>query len=360
MEKSKILLMGLGQCGCNLSDEMITKNKRYAGVFINSSLGDLANIKNANSNNTFTFNGTDGAGRNRKLAQSFIQDDIVRFSSFLTKFSQFKTIVIFTSLDGGTGSGSLPFTIKVLKKLFKDVVINVIGVLPRLDEDKLKLDNTLDCLAELEPLLKIINSIRFIDNNTRDTYEEINSEALEDFDLAYSIVGKHQQGNIDMQDSFNINTSQGYSVVLRLPDRCVNLDEVIQVARANSVYALPDQLTCTYAGINVKEGKYNVNELKRKFTATNTIYTTYNQDKFNVVVLSGCAMPKYAIGLIELEKENREDELRKLNNPTENLGFGLKDKSSNNLPSTLNIKENVIVSDDDISEDMFDADFFRI
>ena len=357
MEKSKILLIGLGQCGCNLVDEMITKNKRYAGVFINSSIGDLANIKNANSNNTFTFNGTDGAGRNRKLAQSFIQDDIMRLSSFLTKFSQFKTMVLFSSLDGGTGSGSLPFMIKVVKKLFKDAVVNVIGVLPRLDEDKLKLDNTLDCLSELEPLLPHINSIRFIDNNTRDTYAEINSEALEDFDLSYSIVGKHQEGNIDMQDSFNVNTAQGYTFTLRLPDRCVNLDEVVQVAKDSSVYALPDSFTCTYAGINVKEGKYNVNEIKKKITSTNTVYTTYNDNKFNVVVLSGCAMPKDSIKLIELERDKREQELKNVGNP--DLGFGLSTKATNNI-STQNTKENVIVSDDDISEDMFNADFFRL
>ena len=357
MEKSKILLIGLGQCGCNLVDEMITKNKRYAGVFINSSIGDLANIKNANSNNTFTFNGTDGAGRNRKLAQSFIQDDIMRLSSFLTKFSQFKTMVLFSSLDGGTGSGSLPFMIKVVKKLFKDAVVNVIGVLPRLDEDKLKLDNTLDCLSELEPLLKIINSIRFIDNNTRDTYAEINSEALEDFDLSYSIVGKHKEGNIDMQDSFNVNTAQGYTFTLRLPDRCVSLDEVVQVAKDNSVYALPDSFTCAYAGINVKEGKYNANELKKKVTATNTIYTTYNDNKFNVVVLGGCAMPKESITLIELERDKREEELKKVSSP--DLGFGLSSKTTNNT-DTQNTKENVIVSDDDISEDMFNADFFRL
>lgn len=357
MEKNKILLIGLGQCGCNLVDEMVTKNKRYAGIFINSSIGDLASIKNANSNNTFTFNGTDGAGRNRKLAQSFIQDDIMRLSSFLTKFSQFNTMVLFSSLDGGTGSGSLPFMIKVVKKLFKSVIVNVIGVLPKLDEDKLKLDNTLDCLSELEPLLKSINSIRFIDNNTRSSYAEINSEALEDFDLSYSIVGKHSDGNIDMQDSFNVNTAQGYGFVLRLPDRCVSLEEAIEVAKDKSVYALPNGFACSYAGINVKEGKYDANELKKQFTASKTMYTTYNQDKFNVVVLGGCAMPKDSIYLIEHERNKREEELKKVSSP--DLGFGLSSKASNNIVAE-NPKENIIVSDDDISEDMFDADFFRV
>lgn len=360
MEKNKVLLIGLGQCGCNLVDEMITKNKRYAGIFINSSIGDLAEIKNSNSNNTFIFNGTDGAGRNRKLAQTFIEDDIIRLSSFLTKFNQFEVMVLFSSLDGGTGSGSLPFMIKVLKlRLFKDSVVNIMGVLPRLDEDKLKLDNTLECLKELQPLLKYVNSVRFIDNNTRESYAEINSEALEDFDLSYSILGKHLESNIDMQDSYNVNTCQGYGFVLRLPDRCVTLDEALQVAKNNSVYALPDSFNCVYAGINVKEGKYNFNELKKKLTTKYTTYTTYNQDKFNVIVLGGCSMPNESISLIELEKDKREEELEKVGDFSSNLDFKLKDiKPSEAIGRSS--KENVIISDEDISEDMFDADFFRV
>lgn len=360
MEKNKILLVGLGQCGCNLVDEMISKNKRYAGIFINSSIGDLSNIKNSNDNNTFIFNGTDGAGRNRKLAQNFIQDDIMRLSSFLVKFSQFKVMTLFSSLDGGTGSGSLPFIIKTIKgKLFKGAIVNVVGVLPRIDEDNLKLNNTLDCLAELETLLPMINSIKFIDNNSRESYAEINSEALEDFDLSYSIIGKHLDGNIDLQDSYNVNTCQGYNFTLRLPDRCVSLDEALQVAKDKSVYALPDSFDCIYAGINVKEGIYDFNKLKGKLTTKITAYTTYNKDKFNVIVLGGCSMPNEAIELIKLEVQKREDQQKNFNGFSTNLGFGLKSRKTATT-SVKNDKGTTIIADEDISDDMFDADFFRI
>ena len=360
MEKNKILLIGLGQCGCNLVDEMITKNRRYAGIFINSSIGDLSNIKNSNDNNTFIFNGTDGAGRNRKLAQSFIQDDIMRLSSFLVKFSQFKVMVLFSSLDGGTGSGSLPFIIKTLKgKLFPNSIVNVMGVLPRMDEDNLKLNNTLDCLAELEGLLPMINSIKLIDNNSRESYSEINSEALEDFDLSYSIIGKHRDGNIDMQDSYNVNTCNGYNFTLRLPDRCVSLDEALQVAKDKSVYALPDSFNCIYGAINVKEGIYDFNKLKKKLTTQKTTYTTYNKDKFNIIVLGGCSMPNEAIELIRLETQRRETLYNNGDDVSENIGFGLKDRKSSFSKSTEK-EDKTVIADEDISDDMFDADFFRI
>ena len=353
MEKDKILLIGLGQCGNSLVNEMINKNKRYAGLFINSSLGDLAKIENANSNNAFIFNGTDGAGRNRSLAQSFIQNDIMRLSTFLLKFSQFKTFVLFSSLDGGSGSGSLPLVVKTLKeKLFKKSIVNVVGVLPKLSEDNLKLQNTLDCLAEIEMVLPCINSLRFIDNNTRETYGEINSEALAEIDMCYSIVGKHQEDSIDLQDSYNINSCVGYNFSLVLPDRFRNIEEAIQVAKESSVFALPDSFDCTYGAVNVKENIYNKNDLKALINADETVYTTYNQNKMNIIVLGGCDMPNEAIEYIKLELEDRKSNKKERN---VRKGFGLSVNRTTPIPQ----KEIVETVEDEDIDDMFDADFFR-
>lgn len=353
MEKDKILLVGLGQCGNSLVNEMMNKNKRYAGIFINSSLGDLAKIDNANTNNTFIFNGTDGAGRNRSLAQTFIQNDIMRLSTFLLKFSQFKTFVLFSSLDGGSGSGSLPLVVKTLKeKLFKKSIVNVVGVLPKLNEDNLKLQNTLDCLAELELVLKHINSIRFIDNNTRDTYAEINSEALTEIDMCYSIVGRHQEDSIDLQDSYNVNACVGYNFSLVLPDRFKSIEEAIQVAKENSVFALPDSFDCTYGAVNVKENVYNKNDLKALIIADETVYTTYNKNKMNLIVLGGCDMPNETIEYIKMELEERKSNKKERNI---RKGFGLSVNKSSLVPQ----KETIETVEDEDIDDMFDADFFR-
>lgn len=354
MEKDKILLVGLGQCGNTLVNEMINKNKRYAGIFINSSLGDLAKLNNANNNNTFIFNGTDGAGRNRKLAQSFIQDDIMRLSTFLLKFNQFKTFVLFSSLDGGSGSGSLPLIIKTLKlKLFKNSIINVIGVIPKTTEDTLKLENTLQCCVELEQVLPHMNSIRFINNDTRDTYSEINSEALTEIDMCYSVLGKHQEDSIDLQDSYNVNSCSGYSVSLILPDRYNSIEEAMKVAKENSVFALPDTLDCVYGAVNVKEGVYRREDVKKSIHADKTVYSTYNDGKMNLLVFGGCDMPTEAIEYIKMELEHRK---RNKKNREAKKGFGLNINVEND--NTFIKPEIEQVNDDDI-DDMFDADFFR-
>lgn len=352
MEKNKILLLGLGQCGCNLVNDMINKNKRYAGVFINSSLGDLANINNKDEANTFIFNGTDGAGRDRKLAQSFVEKDIMRLSTFLRKYSHFQVVTVMSSLDGGTGSGSLPYVIKTLRQIFRNQAINLVGVLPRLDEDNLKLQNTLDCLAEIERVMSLVNSIRFINNDTRESYKEINNEAIEELDLSYGITGKHTEDSIDLQDSYNVNTCDGYSFTLNLPDRYKSISEALQIARENSVFAIPDTFDCTYGAINVKEGIYNRLDLKKSVSADKTVYTTYNDNKMNLIVLGGCDLPSEAIEMIKMELDDRSSNRRKRN---VKRGFGL---SINTSKSEQPLKTMEVVEDDDM-DDMFNADFFR-
>lgn len=353
MEKDKMLLVGLGQCGCNLASEMITKNKRYAGIFINSSLGDLISNPHRNDNNTFIFNGTDGAGRNRRLAQSFVENDIVRLSTFLTKFTQFKAVTIFSSLDGGTGSGSLPYVVKAFKKIMPTSKVNVVGVIPNIEEDNLKLQNTLDCCAELEASLMFINSIRFIDNSTRDNYQEINSEAIDIIDLSYSIIGKHKEDSIDLEDSMNVNTTDGYAFTLKLPDRYSSVDEALLVAKESSVFALPNSFDCVYGAVNVKEGIYDRNILKKAINADKTVYTTYNNNKFNLISLGGCDMPSEVLENIKSELLDRSRN-KSSRNVKKGFGLGLEVKGNE---KKIESKASIIEEED--IDSLFDADFFR-
>ena len=47
MEKSKMLLVSLGQGAGNIVDGLLSKNPRYNGLFLNSSLFDIKPLKNA-------------------------------------------------------------------------------------------------------------------------------------------------------------------------------------------------------------------------------------------------------------------------------------------------------------------------
>lgn len=47
MEKSKMLFVALGQGAGNVVDGLLSKDKRYKGLFLNSSLFDIKPLKNA-------------------------------------------------------------------------------------------------------------------------------------------------------------------------------------------------------------------------------------------------------------------------------------------------------------------------
>lgn len=376
MEKNKVIFAGLGQCGCILADEMKSLNQRYSVMYLNSAIGDLNKLVNVDlDSNAFIYSAADGTGRDRVVAQEFLKKDAYRLNEFLKRFSQYNVLVAMASLDGGTGSGSLPLFIRYVKKALPHITINIVGVLPKLSEDNLKLKNTISCLKELESVMDLINDIKFIDNNKRDYFYEINEEALRDIDAAYGINGNHIDGSIDTGDSYNVNNAVGYGVILKLPSRSVGSGiESISMAINNSVFAIPENLlptedgrsrmVCEYAAINVKEGSYDYDKLKEYILTDKTVYTTYNNKKTssNYIVLGGADMPTETIELIKSELEDRK---KLTSNRPRRGGFGVGFSHDEDEEETISTRRSSrgaatrVVEDDEDDEDLFDPDFFR-
>ena len=353
MEKNKVIFAGLGQCGCILADEMKSLNQRYSVMYLNSAIGDLNKLANVDlDSNAFIYSAADGTGRDRVVAQEFLKKDAYRLNEFLKRFSQYNVLVAMASLDGGTGSGSLPLFIRYVKKALPHITINVVGVLPKLSEDNLKLKNTM-----------------------RDYFYEINEEALRDIDAAYGINGNHIDGSIDTGDSYNVNNAVGYGVILKLPSRTVGSGiESISMAIGNSVFAIPENLlptedgrsrmVCEYAAINVKEGLYDYDKLKEYILTDKTVYTTYNNKKTpsNYIVLGGADMPTETIELIKSELEDRK---KLTSNRPRRGGFGVGFSHDEDEEETISTRRSSrgaatrVVEDDEDDEDLFDPDFFR-
>lgn len=376
MEKNKVIFAGLGQCGCILADEMKSLNQRYSVMYLNSAIGDLNKLANVDlDSNAFIYSAADGTGRDRVVAQEFLKKDAYRLNEFLKRFSQYNVLVAMASLDGGTGSGSLPLFIRYVKKALPHITINVVGVLPKLSEDNLKLKNTISCLKELESVMELINDIKLIDNNKRDYFYEINEEALRDIDAAYGINGNHIDGSIDTGDSYNVNNAVGYGVILKLPSRTVGSGiESISMAIGNSVFAIPENLlptedgrsrmVCEYAAINVREGLYDYDKLKEYILTDKTVYTTYNNKKTpsNYIVLGGADMPTETIELIKSELEDRK---KLTSNRQRRGGFGVGFSHDEDEEETISTRRSsrgaatIVVEDEEDDEDLFDPDFFR-
>ncbi|WP_297420337.1 cell division protein FtsZ [Clostridium sp.] len=305
MEKSKMLLVALGQGAGNIVDGLLSKNKSYNGLFFNSSLSDIKPLKNANiDKNVYVYPGTDGSGRDRNKSKEMIKDNANAIGTLLRKYPQTEVMIIFTSMAGGTGSGAVKTFIQIASAAIPTAKINVVAILPSLTEDQLSFKNTIECWNDINSVINLISDIKFIDNNKRNTYKEVNNEVVESLDLSYNLMGIHIDGNIDKKDSFRINTADGSGLVLKLYDGLKDAKTAIDLAIKNSVFAQPDIYDCDYLGINLKTNGYDPNEVAKCFEVYKSTYITYNNN-FNIVVLGGCETPTESIKLIKVALEDK-------------------------------------------------------
>ena len=351
MEKGKMLLVSLGQGAGNIVDGLLSKNPRYNGLFINSSLFDIKPLKNADiTKNVYVYPGEDGSARDRNKSKEMIKDNINSLAALLSKYPLTEAVVVFTTMAGGTGSGAIKTFIQIAKKVLKNAKVNVVAILPSLKEDELAFKNTIDCWNDINSVMDLINDVKFVDNNKRNTYKEINNEVIESLDLAYNIIGIHADGCIDNKDSLRINTAEGSGLVLKLYDGLKDVKTAVDLAIKNSVFVQPDIYDCDYLGINLKIDGYDPYQLSKLFEVYRSTYITYN-DKNNIVVLGGCETPTESINLIKMALDDK-NKRKSTRNRKRSVIIDVNTDDEDNI----NIEEMVVTTKSDLNN-LFDDNY---
>lgn len=309
MDRKRVLLLGSGQCGNRLTSLLLQKDGRYTGIFCNASMSDMEKLPKLDINrNVFYIPNATGTGKNPELASRYIKEEVQKLIDMILKYPLQETIVFLLSADGGFGNGSLKPTTMAIKHAIKQGImpeksINVVGVLPNLNEGKVAFKNTIRFWNDLIYLKNngLIDSIQFIDNNKRKTLEEINECAVEELDY---ILG-FQADTIDENDSKRINIEKGYKFLMKLDEKYRSIDVAIDNAIKQSVFVEPANYDCKYLGISVKKEDFYAEDFKNKFDTLEAPYCGYN-DQENLVILSGLSMPKEPIEMIEMALKDAE------------------------------------------------------
>lgn len=297
MDKSKILVIGCGGCGNNLLDTLMSLDRRYTGIFMNTNLSEMENLKHFDKERRcFHVPNADGTGKDRNLAEKYIKEEASKFANDITKFIGQSMIILMGSADGGTGSKAMIMLSKLIKKFCPDKSINILATFPNIGESDIAFENTIDFWNELIEIKnkKIIDSVLFIDNNKSTNEEEINIKAMKELDRSFDIIS----GKIDSSDSTRVHTSKGYKVILSLDERINKTEDAIDKAIAESMFYMPDNFECNDIIANINGDVFDLNVIKNKFDY-------YDFNKFNtsgntnVIVLGGCDMPNEAIELVK-------------------------------------------------------------
>lgn len=321
MKRTATLQIGLGRTGNVLVDKLKSYNKLYNNVlFVNSSLADVSALDNYTDNNTFIFSGVDGSGRDKDKASGFVKDNLNALADTILRFGNIEHVFLWFSLDGGTGSTTSMFVAQLLKKLSPKKQIHVISVMPDVDKvDKVGLSNTIDTWNKMIDLHNagVIQTIRCINNANRNSYNEINDEAIKTFDESFNLVGRGGNGDtIDTADQERVLNAKGYILTLNMEDSFNNVKANIENAMKKSVYLMPESFSCDYLAMNIQSGSY-AQSVKDLFEVYESTYSTSNDRGEGRVVLSGCDIPSEAVMLVKYALDEKQNRLR---NRSKNTG----------------------------------------
>lgn len=244
-------LIGIGNTG-NQVAVLASEKLNIPVLAINSSEKDLETVPNNIPKKLIsdTEGLSQGAGKNRNLAKSYLKDSIMSIisSEDISDFILNQNVIfIVSSTGGGTGSGTAPLLTSILSSTFPDVKIILVGVLPVNNEALSSHVNTLEYLNELYNSLPNQTYMLYDNDNYSDLpsyqmMEKVNNEIVKDIDVircTYNYTTKYD--SIDEQDMIRLISFPGRVMISRLDDiKEKDIDKqsiedmMIQVMKTNS------------------------------------------------------------------------------------------------------------------------------
>ena len=350
MRKQDLLVLGCGGAGNRMVNQLVKLDKRYVDFYVNTNLAEMEKLDTYDERKVFYIPNADGTGKDKALAEKYIQQEVTKFADTIVKFKEVKHVVIFTSINGGTGGTATLMLSRVIKKLL-NVTISVMGAFPRLDESKIDFQNALEFWADLTKYREknIIQSFTFIDNNKSNNFEIINKKVAKNFNAIFDVVSD----NIDSSDLRYYFTEKGYSIPLLLDESIEDVEEAISKALKNSPFYVPNIETASVLIGNVNTDAHEISDLTETIPNTQFKKTATKTIGNSTVVLAGCTIPSEAIEIVN-------ESLKELNNSSkskveqEDINFTIvkekKEKEVKRTSSVVNKDELSALNDDSFWE----------
>lgn len=264
MEKEKNLIVGAGGAGNRMTDVLMGLDRRYTGIFLNSNLTEMENLKFYDSDRrSFYIPNADGCGKDMNKMEMFCKEEAPKFTVMIKKFTTHKYVTFLTGGNGGTGAMATMMYTKLIKRVCPEKSINVVATFPSVNETEIDFENATRFWNEMINLKNkgIIDSIQYIDNN-KGNETEINLKAMKELDESYNIAN----GKLDNTDSLKVHSTKGYKVFLKLDNDISNIKEAIEKASKKSVFFMPDSFESDKKVIECDKiiGDININDFNIK------------------------------------------------------------------------------------------------
>jgi len=204
----KLVVIGLGQCGCRIADEFALLNKRACshrgieicpGVFaVNTDAADLTGLATIKTDYQHRIliggrkTGGHGVGKINELGAEIARDDADKVVDALRsarRFYEADAFMVIAGAAGGTGSGSIPIIAKHVKERYTDKPVYALVILPFEHEEETEertIYNTAVCLKSVDAVADaviLIDNQRYVrkDFSLKNNIAKINSLIVEPF-----------------------------------------------------------------------------------------------------------------------------------------------------------------------------------
>ncbi|MDP2917787.1 MAG: tubulin/FtsZ family protein [Dehalococcoidia bacterium] len=204
----KLVVIGLGQCGCRVADEFARLNNRarsqrgveiIVGAFaVNTDVADLTGLNNISKNYQSRIllggrkAGGHGVGKLNEVGAEIAKldgDKVIHAMRNVKQLFEADAFMVAASSGGGTGSGSLPVITKLVKERYSDKPVYALVVLPFEHEEKTEertIYNTATCLKSVNSVADavfLVSNQRYIskDYSLKNNLANINAQIVQPF-----------------------------------------------------------------------------------------------------------------------------------------------------------------------------------
>jgi cell division GTPase FtsZ len=204
----KLVVVGFGQCGGRLADELARLNKRargqrgaeiITGAFaVNTDAADLTGLQTIKPDYQHRIliggrrTGGHGVGKINELGAEVAKEDgdkVVDALRTAQRFFETDAILLIAGVAGGTGSGALPIITRMMKDRYMDKPVYALAVLPFAHEEETEertIYNAATCLKSLYTVADAVfltDNQRFVrkDISLRNNLTQINTLMVEPF-----------------------------------------------------------------------------------------------------------------------------------------------------------------------------------
>jgi hypothetical protein len=224
--------LGLGAFGGNAT--RLFELAGYPCIAANSSTEDLRQLKDAK--NTIHFIGGSGCHKDRRKSKALLKDNIeALINEVKAKMPEITTLFIFASSAGGTGSGMLAASAKILRNTL-GVNVCPVTALPARSEQFKAFANTVELFQELERL-DGIGATFILDNDSRKDKLDINETFFAHLDALLTNDNGSERGCVDRGEVDELLRTRGMAVISKLEEDGPDTEQLLVSIRGNSIYA---------------------------------------------------------------------------------------------------------------------------